>query len=290
MQELLCKQICLVILSARRVAPHGINITKNKRKKTVAMRSVKNALLTVSLSKIAWTIVRNLPSARAQAPDIAKTEEQHMMHEMNENDENDNVCGFTYKHNQGCDDQASRSLPLSHWCGDCDFGKVCDQRLQIKALPVTEPNATVSSLLNRHFPLQRGRARESKNNTWTWTLIGVIMVFSEICHTSIAQECKRLREVHDDRRITSSCSPVRAGVWVFVVRTCLCLGLLWFVGAWGFWCGPSSHPLTLLKKPKKHRHTKFMKQHTSKLEKFNVEVDVFFHGITKALTPQSYPR
>ena len=211
------------------------------------------------------------------------TDEQNSMHEIDENDENDNACGITYKNNQGCDDQTSRSQPLSHWCRDCDFREVCDQQLRFKALLEIETSAIVSDLPSRHFPLQRGRARESKNNTWTWTLIAVIMAFSEICHTIIAQECRRLRKVRDDRRITSSCNPVRAGVWVFVFRTCLCLGLLWFVSVWGFWCGPSSHPLTLIKKPCKHRHTKFMKQHTPKVEKFNVEVNVFFHGTQKPL-------
>ena len=84
------------------------------------------------------------------------------MHEMNENDENDNASGIAYKLNQGCDDQASRSLPFSHWCGDSDFRKVRDQCLRIGALLVTEPSAVASDLSTRHFPLQRGCARETK--------------------------------------------------------------------------------------------------------------------------------
>ena len=211
------------------------------------------------------------------------TDEQCMMSEMNENDGNGDACGIAHNLNQGYDDQTSRPLPLSHWCGVSYFRKVRDQCLQIRTLLANDPCAGTLNLSTEYLPKKRGCATKRKNNPWTWTLIGLFIVLSEIFHAIIAQEHLRRREVRKRSKAAGRCNPVRAGIWTFVVRMCLCLGLFWFVGTWGSWCGPISHPLTLIKKPNKHRRAKYTKQHTSKLEKFAVEVEVFFHGIHKPL-------
>ena len=165
------------------------------------------------------------------------------MYEMNEDDSDDTVCGIAHNINQGCDDQASRSLPLCTGAGIVISGRFENSGLLVADRAVT-PN-----LSTRHSPLKGGCANEIKNNTWTWTLIGLFMVLSEISHAIIAQEYTRLREVPKSRKVAVGCSLVRTGVWAFVARICLCLGLFWFAGAWGFWCGPIAHPLTLIKKP-----------------------------------------
>ena len=164
---------------------------------------------------------------------------------------------------QGSGDHASAPLLYSHWVGDGFLAKVLLDFID---------------LLNQDYISE-------KKYPWNhnfWTLMGFITLVSDIFHTVVAQEVRR-RQVHVARRARARCNLVRAGLWAFVGRVALLLGLVWFAGVWGCCCLPPYSPFKLMKKPDKHKRAKFTKQQTNKHEKFSVQVDVFFHGIQKPL-------
>ena len=113
-----------------------------------------------------------------------------------------------------------------------------------------------------------------------WTLIGFVISFPEIVHTLTAQEHQRSPRAPCVRRVVAHGNLVRTGFWAFVGRIVLCLGLLWFAGVWGCRCPP---PFSPIKIPHKHKQAIFTKMHNSRLESFDVKVDVYFHGVQKPL-------
>ena len=175
-----------------------------------------------------------------------------------------NFLASTDGNHQGSGAHASAPLLSSHWVGDGTLAKVGMNYLDL----------TNQDYINE---------KEYSWNSNLWTLIGFVSMISDIFHAVIAQEAQRLRQVHGTRRVHASCNLVRAGLWAFVGRVILILGLVWFAGVWGCCCSPPYSPIKLMRKPGKHKGAKFAKQHDSKHEKFNVKVDVFFHGIQKPL-------
>ena len=165
---------------------------------------------------------------------------------------------------QGSGDYASAPLLYSHWVGDDTLAKVMTNYLDL---------SNQDYLSEKKYPW----------NPNLWTLMGFICVISDIFHAVIAQEVQRRRQVRVAKRVHASCNLVRAGLWAFLGRVIVFLGLVWFAGVWGCCCSPPYSPIKLMRKPSKHNRAKFAKQHNNKHEKFNVKVDVFFHGIQKPL-------
>ena len=200
-----------------------------------------------------------------------------------EDDDDNNYCGCGTSHStgQGKEDHAGESLPFLHWIGNKGLWKVWEVCFQVNTF--NGPNCSIavtSHMITSRFDDTIGDKAE-KNSIWT--LISLFTLMSELVHAIMVQERSQLRHVRSRHKAAISCNLVRAGLWFLVARVFLCLGLVWFACTWGIWCGPVSCPSTLIKKPNKHKRAKFAKPDSCRMEKFKVEVDVFYHGMDKPL-------
>ena len=119
-----------------------------------------------------------------------------------------------------------------------------------------------------------------------WTLIAFVTILSELFHAIIAQEVQRETKPVIKRRVANGCNLVQGGFWTFVLRVLFLFWLLWFARVWGFRCeplAPGFDPTHKLCKRHWHKSNKHSRKLQSRIEKFDVKVDVLCHGVESPL-------